>query len=139
MFNEQSIKYYVHAISKKEIENDQNEERKKISLTKRDSYPVYDDYLNPYDNPVFINLIGESQNDHDRNDAFLLYSLYHNAFEFLITEDNGIHHIAKKTDLADRVLSISEALILFKKFESGSNLLAPHSCSRFEIESVLFA
>lgn len=56
-----------------------------------------------------------------------MYSIYKNAADFLITEDQGIHTKAKRIQISERILDISTALESFKKWvnKSKNNIHAP--------------
>jgi predicted nucleic acid-binding protein len=103
----------VHPKSIEEIRRDSNENRKKVKLSKIAVYPVLELPPNPDKDDNFINVVGYPQNPNDRVDNALLYAVYKNAVDFLITEDRGVQKKADKLNLEDRVLSIGDALGIF--------------------------
>ncbi len=110
IFGDLSVMVCVHPLSAQEIEKDANTERKNIIRSKISTYPVYSDYVNPEQDNTFITAVGASQNSHDIVDNFLLYSIYRDAFDFLLTEDRDIHSKARLVGVSDRVLDIDEAV-----------------------------
>lgn len=64
-------------------------------------------------------------NNHDKIDNNLLYAVYKNAVDFLITEDREIHKKAAKINVQDRVLLIDEALQLFREDVTISSHILP--------------
>lgn len=104
----------VHPLSIEEIKNDINEKRRDINLSKVQTYSLLK-YPPAFDrDDKFNSTIKQPQNNHDYVDHALLYSVYKNAVSFLITQDKKIHKKAFKLKIDDRVLSIDEALNVFK-------------------------
>lgn len=112
---------FIHENSFKDINNDKNEERRKIVLSKMKSYPILETAYDFQEDQEFIKIIGDKNTSNDYVDNSLLYSLLKGEATFLITNDNEIlHKKAKKLDaiqenFSERVFSISEALDSFKE------------------------
>ncbi|OPY34212.1 MAG: hypothetical protein A4E32_00484 [Methanomassiliicoccales archaeon PtaU1.Bin124] len=106
-----------HPGSIKDIENDQDESRRKIILSKIRAYPELKSPPDPREDQQYILAIGENRYDNDPIDASLLYAVKRNCVDFLVTEDRGIKDTAKKVSLSERVLSIKDCLELFPKDE----------------------
>ena len=103
------FKVYIHPATYDDVKNDTDENRRKITLSKLNSY---DELKNPpsfEDDENFKGKITIGRSN-DYNDALLLYSLYTKKVDFLITEDLGIHKRSKTFDLEEQVLTIDEAL-----------------------------
>lgn len=98
-----------------EIKRDSNEQRKKVILSKINTYQFLNEPPDYNIDPNFVNIIGETINSHNIVDNSLLFSIYKNAVDFLITEDKGIHKKAGRLNIKDRVLYIKEALELFER------------------------
>jgi predicted nucleic acid-binding protein len=102
----------IHPKSIEEIRNDLNKQRKEISLSKMSTYTMLDSPPDPLLDISFLNAVGGTKvtNPHDQVDSFMLYAVYRNAVNYLISEDKEIHKKAAKVGLRARVLSCQEAL-----------------------------
>ena len=105
----------IHPKSVEELKKDTNEDRQKIALSKINTYSILEYPLDPKTDNGFMAYVGRPSKSNDEVDNSLLYSVYRNAVDFLITEDKGIHKKAVILNLKDRVLSIDEALSIFRK------------------------
>ncbi|OQX21153.1 MAG: hypothetical protein BWK75_03820 [Candidatus Altiarchaeales archaeon A3] len=110
ILNETNNKIVIHPLSLEEIKNDKNAERGGIVLSKLKSYPVIESPLNPENDNQFMSIIGKTENTHDLVDNSLLYCVYKDAADFLITEDEKIHKKAVKIGISDRVFRVNDAL-----------------------------
>ncbi len=81
----------IHPLSLKEIKNDKNVRRREIVLSKVETYQVIESPPNYLSDENFISLIGKATNMHDIIDNNLLYCVYRDVVDFLITEDEKIH------------------------------------------------
>jgi hypothetical protein len=106
----------VHPKSIIEIENDSNKERRNISLSKINSYPALESPPDPTLDIFFLEKVGGSANSHDRIDNFMLYAVYMDAVNYLVTEDKDIHKKASRVSTRDRVFSCIEALDFFRNY-----------------------
>jgi rRNA-processing protein FCF1 len=104
----------VHPFSIEEIKRDSDEIRRKISLSKVQTY-------SPLENPPsfekdigFTSIVKPRKDPHDHVDNALLYSVCKNAVSFFITEDKELHKKAFKLNIDEQVLSIAEAVNVFK-------------------------
>ena len=110
-----NYKILLHPKSIEDINRDPNDQRKKITLSKFKTYDILEPAPNPNTDSNYLDIIGAPRKENEKIDNFLLFAVYRNAVNFLITEDLGIHKKAKKTRLSERVLNVIEALDLFKK------------------------
>ena len=115
ILNKPEFQVYIHENSYKDISNDENKERRKIVLSKMDTYQVLKTNYNFQEDGDFLDVVGDSNKSNEYVDNSLLYSLLKDEITFLITNDNGIHKKAKKLNLLERVFNISEALDYFKE------------------------
>ncbi len=104
---------FIHPASRKDIENDNDIGRRRITLSKLRGYPPLPSPPKPDDH--FVSLVGTPTNSHDENDNEILFSLKKNLVDFLITEDKGIRKKAIQLDIDDRVFSIASALEYFQR------------------------
>ena len=109
------ISFYVHPASIDDIKRDQNEERRNVILSKIQAYLPLPNPPNPSSDKTFQNIITKSKNENDEVDSKLLYAVYHNAVDYLITEDMGLHKRAKDHQIRDRIITISDAVDIFRK------------------------
>jgi len=131
-----SVKVCIHPLSIDEIQKDSNEERKKVILSKISTYPVYSDYVDPKQDGAFNTAIGEPKNNHDVIDNILLYSVYRDAFDFLLTEDRDIHRKARFVGVSDRVLDIDEAAEYFRRLILDERLPLPVSIEYIPVSNL---
>lgn len=113
IFREHGYLKFIHPASLRDIENDQNEQRKEIILSKLRGYPPIKSPPKPTIN--FLSIMGPSRSSNEINDNEILFAIYKNAANFLITEDKGLYKKACKINLEDRVLSIDSALGYFNE------------------------
>jgi rRNA-processing protein FCF1 len=110
----------IHSLSLEEIKGYKNEERKKIILSKINSYQKINNYYNFDLNNEFKEIINPKENNtHDFIDNSLLFAVFNDDVSFLITEDKEIHKKASKLNklkenFSERVFTISDALNYFK-------------------------
>jgi predicted nucleic acid-binding protein len=115
LFEKNSVKIHVHPLSKDDIKRDPDLERMQISLSKMASYP---ELLSPpvsQNDSDFIRIVGAPKNMRDIVDHDLLYAVYKDAVNFLVTNDKGILDKAQKVGLPDRVLNVEEGLDFFRR------------------------
>ncbi|MFX1477156.1 MAG: hypothetical protein ACFFCI_03390 [Promethearchaeota archaeon] len=110
-----AYKILLHPKSIEDIKRDTDDQRRKITLSKFKTYNKLEISLDPNTDLDFLDIIGSPKKESDLIDNFLLFAVYRNAVNFLITEDLGIHRKAKIAKLSERVLNVIEALDLFKK------------------------
>ncbi|MDR1895826.1 MAG: hypothetical protein LBR10_03450, partial [Prevotellaceae bacterium] len=111
MSNHCKILYHPEALPN-DISRDSNTERKKIIQSKLQKYEQLTNFAKLTED--FNNELGANRIN-DRIDNALLLQLSKGYVDYLVTEDKGIHTKAKKINLADKVLTISSALLLLKE------------------------
>ncbi|MBD3212890.1 MAG: hypothetical protein GF311_09805 [Candidatus Lokiarchaeota archaeon] len=102
----------VHPASIDDLQRDKDETRKSIQISKFSTYPQIEAPPNAEDEN-FLD-INNNDNSHDKIDLQMLYSVWKNAVDFLITEDRGIHKKSESIGIDNRILDIDEALEYFK-------------------------
>ena len=115
ILNNMGLQVLIHPSSIQEIKKDKNKEREKVILSKISTYPSLEKPPNPEIDKQFVAIVGHVYDIHDAIDNNLLYAIYKNAADFLITQDRDIHRKAVKLGISDRVFDIDEALEYFKK------------------------
>lgn len=115
----------VHPLSIDDIKNDNNFNRKEIILSKIKSYNILASPPIPVKDGSFKETVGETLRGNEEIDNNILYAVYKDAADFLITEDKGIHKKAIRLKIKDRVLTIDEALAIFVNNKIDINLSPP--------------
>jgi rRNA-processing protein FCF1 len=113
--SEMEAKLLVHPLSVTELKKDTNEDRRKVNLSKIEAYSFIENPPNPLSDQEYYEVIGEPKTDHDRIDNAILFCVYRDAVDFLLTEDREIHKKAKEIGIEDRVFLVSEALAFFNQ------------------------
>jgi len=108
-------KILLHPKSIEDINRDPDDDRRKITISKFKTYDTLERAPDVNTDLEFLDRIGSSRNENETIDDFLVYAIYRNAVNFLITEDLGIHKKARRIELSERILNVIEALDLFKK------------------------
>ena len=98
----------VHPASLEDIQRDGDAQRKAISLSRIRKYPFLENPPIP-DASELGRLELKQDDDNDRVDNQILYSIYKDAANILITEDRGLHRKAAQLGLDDRVYYIQQA------------------------------
>ena len=114
LFDSNDYKIVIHPDTKKEIEKFKNEEQKNIFKSK---IAVYREIQNPPRASEAFNQKVGCKNSHDVIDNNLLFAVQRNCASYLITNDLELKKKSKIIDLEDKVLTIDEALSVFKYVE----------------------
>ena len=112
--NENPVSIYIHPVSKKDIEKDKNQKRRREILSKIDKYTLLKDPPSA-DKKKLKELFGEIKKTNDQIDCQLLYALYRDSVHFLVTEDLDIHQRAKKQNIKNQVLTVNQANYMLKR------------------------
>jgi predicted nucleic acid-binding protein len=124
ILNETNVTILIHPASIKEIEKDKDKKRRETILSKIETYPILKKPPEYQKDTNFTNIIGLEKNTHDENDNAILYTVYRDAVDFLITEDKGIHKKAKEIKISDRIFLIQDALEFFEEYTKTKPLPA---------------
>lgn len=122
--HENGVKVFVHEASIEDINRDSKEARRKATLSKLDKFPQ----LKKIPSPSLEDLkarYGELPKANDVVDAKLLHAVSIGAADFLITEDDGIHRRAKRAMLADRVMTVADALVWLRQSFEPETIFLP--------------
>ena len=125
ILNETNVTILVHPLSIKELEKDKTEKRRETILSKIETYPILKKPPQHKKDTNHIDVIGSEKNSHDEIDNAILFAVYRDAVDFLITEDKGIHKKAKELKISDRIFLIQDALEFFEKYTRKKPLPAP--------------
>jgi hypothetical protein len=112
---EQEHQILIHPLSEREIRNDHDEERRVQNESRIETYPTLNFPRYPSeDDTEFRAAVPEAENINDRVDNALLYSVYIDDVDFLVTEDKEIHSKALELGIEDRVFPIGEGRDYFR-------------------------
>ena len=125
--NQSKVEIIVHPKSLVDIKRDSDEERRKISLSKFNTYPSLEAPPNHKIDSIFLSFVGPEPRINDEIDNAILYTVYKNAVDLLITEDKGVHKKAIRLEIKDRVLSIAEALEIFEIKMRDEKIVVPNA------------
>jgi hypothetical protein len=81
IFREHGHQIFIHPASLRDIDNDQNESRKKVILSKLNGYPLIESPPKPTDD--FLSVVGTASNSNEINDNEILFAIQRNAADFL--------------------------------------------------------
>jgi predicted nucleic acid-binding protein len=115
ILNSKQIEILIHPKSIEEIKRDANISRKNIALSKLNTYPKLEHSPDQNKDDDFLTAVGVSSKINDEIDNAILYAVYKDAVDFLITEDKGIHKKSIRLDIIDRVLCVEEGIDVFEK------------------------
>lgn len=108
-----------HRASKRDIERDKDETRRRQTLERLTKYDcVNTSVVCPWNDP--------DTKPNDACDNEILYALYCDASDYLVTEDKGIHEKARNRGLAARVLAIQLAEDLLQRLHEQATISLPH-------------
>lgn len=114
LYDSDKYSIVVHPKTLTETDKIKNEKKKSIFKSKLNVYNIIDNP--PRITDEFNNLVG-IKNENDKIDNEMLYAVYKNCVTFLITNDKELVKKGKKLNISQRVLSIDDALELFKEDE----------------------
>ncbi len=115
ILNELKTELLVHPLSATELKNDKDEKRREVNLSKIRAYSILENPPNTASDVKYCSAIGDAKTEHDRIDNAILYCVYRNAVDFLITEDREIHKKSQNLGIEDRVFLVAEALGFFNR------------------------
>lgn len=104
----------IHPLSKQEVRNYENEQQREADESKVATYAELS--FPPYPSPQseFYAHIPEPGGFNEEVDDALLFAVYEDRVDFLITEDGGIHWKAEQIGINDRVLTAEEGCKEFR-------------------------
>ena len=113
----------VHPASLLDIDRDRDRIRKITIKSRLSKYQILEKPPEP--DPNFIAIIGQIKKPNDEVDAALLYSVYRDSVNFLVTEDIGIHKKARQIGVHERILNVNQAVSLF--YQLGFREIPEHT------------
>lgn len=116
LFNSVPVSVYIHPASIEDIKRDKDQKRQKIIFSKTKVYPHFPNPPDPFTDESFISQVGPINSENDKVDVRILYALYREGVDYLITEDVEIHKRASQIGIGDRVFSIYDSLDFFNSY-----------------------
>jgi len=99
----------VHPESAREIYQDPDEDRRESTESRIDAYPKLEFPPKPgSEDKEFRTAVPPASDPNDQVDNQLLFAVYEDEVDFLITQDKGIHRKALDLGLEDRVFNIDD-------------------------------
>lgn len=99
----------IHPLSKEEVSNYENDEEREKAESKIATYAELTFPPSPSSlDSAFREKIDEGTDFNEQVDNALLYAVFCDRVDILITEDRGIHRKASKVGIEDRVFTIAE-------------------------------
>lgn len=124
---------FIHPASIDDIKNDKNKERMNISLSKIKKYQILERSPVPNKNEI-QDLHLKENSTNDKNDNLILFALYKNSVNILLTEDIGIVKKARQLGIVNRVLHIQEALHSFNLLHQEQDISYPEMSTKYLYE-----
>ena len=125
LLNEVGAAVVLHPLSIDDVSNDSDSQRKEISMSKLGTYAQLPSPPEPFADQNFMAMVGPAKKQNDEIDLAILYAVYKNAVDFLVTEDNGIHKKARSLNISDRIFHIDEAIFYLQKSLPDFELSSP--------------
>ncbi len=129
----------IHPSSFEDISRDEDKGRKELIQSKFKGYPLVEKHALTSD---FLALLHSGDTPNERVDNELLFALYKNNVDFLVTEDQGIPKKALKVSCGERVLTINDTLkylkSLHERWTPKHNVLKTESVSHLDIKDSFF-
>lgn len=122
--NENGHQLLAHPSSYDDIARDPDTNRRSISLSRLRKYSTLQDPPKP--SAIELSNLGlVERDDNDRVDNEILYTLYRDAANILITEDRGLHKKALQIGIADRVHYIQQATSFLEHLHARIGVVLP--------------
>lgn len=120
----------IHPLSLEEIRRDRDTKRQAVMLSKVRVYSILEMPPVPGEDPEFFRFVERKDGPHDLVDNHILYALYKDTVDFLVTEDRDIHKKAVRLGIDNRVLLIAEALTVFRGHLQKDSIIIPPALER---------
>lgn len=111
----------VHPMSVEDVKRDHDTKRQEVLLSKIRAYPFLRKPPDPKTDLEFLGTIKKAETV----DNAILYAVYKDAVDFLITEDTGIHKKARRLGVDSRVFVINDAIKTFEKYIHKEWVITP--------------
>jgi len=124
-----AIRLFVDAAVDDDIRRDTDLARRAITLSKLDKFERLKGIVYP-DDAELARRYGPINSVNDRSDSRLLFCLERKAADFLLTQDTGLQRRARRIGIADRVLSVEDALVWLRQTFEPTTVELPYVVER---------
>lgn len=124
-----AVRLFVDAAVDDDIRRDTDLARRAITLSKLDKFERLKGVVYP-DDAELARRYGPINSVNDRSDSRLLFCLERRAADFLITQDTGLQRRARRIGIADRVLSVEDALVWLRQTFEPTTVELPYVVER---------
>lgn len=104
-------KIFYHPATVEDIHRDKDELRREISLSRLSKYQVLE--CTNFSDLEIAKVLGKATTPNNECDNRILFSLFRNEIDYLVTEDRGVHKKAKNIGISERVFYIQQAYSRF--------------------------
>ncbi len=118
-------KVLTHPASLEDLGHDTDGTRHQVAISKFDAYPRLESAPDPSEDSDYLSAVGPLRSRNDFVDASLLYAVYRDAVDVLLTEDLGIHRMAARIGARERVMSVAEASLVLGGAKRPRRLARP--------------
>lgn len=120
LLDSDQYKLRIHPLSIKELSRYTDEEKRNACLSRASVYTMLN---SPPERPTsMLEIVGNETRNNDYVDNCILYSIVSECADFLITNDSKMRKKATLLGIGDKVLSISDAITLFRE----KDIILPH-------------
>jgi len=130
-----TVQVLIHPASLRDLEGDTDEGRKRVVLSKAGTYLQLAHPPDYRDDHEFLTGVGSTAISEDVDNS-VLYAVYRNAVDFLVTEDRGIHKKAKRLGLSDRVMLIADAISSLEEGSAESKMVHPPALKQIPMHNL---
>lgn len=122
--NEHSL--LVHPSSRDDIERDRDITRREISLSRFKKYSLLSPPPAPPTEDELASYHLKQDDENDRVDNEILFSIFRDAANILITEDRGLHRKASRMGLSSRVHYLQQAVAFLRRLHAVIPISLPN-------------
>lgn len=126
----------VHPASLEDLGHDRDGSRHHVAISKFNAYPRLESAPDPSSDSDYLAAVGPLRSRNNEVDATLLYAIYRDAVDVLLTNDLGIHRMAARIGIRERVLSIEEASVTFMEAGRPRGVARPPALSEDAVHSL---
>lgn len=128
---EHHINILIHEGSLEDINNDKDEARRAVTLSKVKKFTICEGIVTPTKEEL-ENLYGHIEKSNDYIDCRLLHAVDQvGVADFLLTQDQGLHKRAKNNNIADKLFTVDDALDWIKRTYTPKQVVLPKVKDKF--------
>ena len=124
VFKEMDVNVAIHPLSIRYFERSADVKTGQIILSEIQKYTILDEHADFKSDQAYLDVVKNTAVNDDICST-ILYPIYKESVEFLITEDRSIHKKASALSIEDRVFLVDEALQVFSGYAPEFGTTAP--------------